>query len=287
MDDARADADAAVDRAGVTVRELRDAEEAATAAHLAAEIWGTPNGSIVEAGLLVALAHSGNPVTAAFDPEGRMLGLTVGWLHGPAADPGGPESATPAPRTLHSHLAGVAPGRTGGGIGLALKLHQRAWCLARGVTAMTWTFDPLVARNAHFNLALLGAVVTEYLPDHYGRMDDAINRGEPSDRVTALWCLPAPLPRAAEPEPLPPILLDGGDGGDGGEPSIRPAAAPLAGPACALSIPPDIETLRRTTPARAGHWRLALREAMTGLLADGWRVAGFATGAYLLRKDAP
>src|SRR3712207_7442617 len=62
------------------------------------------------------------------------------------------------------------------------KLHQRAWAIARGVHEVAWTFDPLVARNAWFNLTKLGARATEYLPNFYGPMDDGINGADESDR---------------------------------------------------------------------------------------------------------
>ena len=74
-------------------------------------------------------------------------------------------------------------------MGFALKLHQRAWCLDRGITLMEWTYDPLVARNAYFNLSKLGATVAEYLPDFYGVMGDGINRFDESDRILVHWPL--------------------------------------------------------------------------------------------------
>ena len=83
---------------------------------------------------------------------------------------------------MHSHITGVLPGLQSQGLGRLLKQHQREWALAREVGHITWTFDPLVARNAHFNLRVLGARVTEYLVDHYGPMDDGVNRGDETDR---------------------------------------------------------------------------------------------------------
>ena len=87
------------------------------------------------------------------------------------------------------------------GIGRALKAHQREWAFAREVGTITWTFDPLIARNAHFNLAVLGARVTDYLVDHYGDMGDAINSGDESDRLHVAWHLASPVPthRATRP----------------------------------------------------------------------------------------
>src|SRR3546814_4199746 len=93
---------------------------------------------------------------------------------------------------MHSHIAGGLPQYQGRGIGRVLKQHQRDWAFAREAGHITWTFDPLIARNAHFNLRVLGARVTEYLVDQYGSMPDEINRGIPTDRLLVTWALAAP-----------------------------------------------------------------------------------------------
>ena len=93
---------------------------------------------------------------------------------------------------MHSHITGVLPDHQSQGLGRVLKQHQREWALARDVGHITWTFDPLVARNAHFNLRVLGTRVTEYLVNHYGPMDDGVNRGDETDRIMVSWALAAP-----------------------------------------------------------------------------------------------
>ena len=93
---------------------------------------------------------------------------------------------------MHSHITGVLPDHQSHGLGRVLKQHQREWALARDVGHITWTFDPLVARNAHFNLRVLGTRVTEYLVNHYGPMDDGVNRGDETDRIMVSWALAAP-----------------------------------------------------------------------------------------------
>lgn len=65
---------------------------------------------------------------------------------------------------LHSHVSGVSADARGRGVGRALKRHQRVWALTPGVGTVTWTFDPLLHRNARFDLAVLGAVADGYLP---------------------------------------------------------------------------------------------------------------------------
>ena len=133
---------------------------------------------------------------------------------------------------MHSHITGVLPGLQSHGLGRVLKQHQREWAFARDVGHITWTFDPLVARNAHFNLRVLGARVTEYLVDHYGPMDDGVNRGDETDRVMVSWALAAP------PAPTPP--------------DDRVVAS--------VAVPHDIETMRREAPTDAAAWRVRVRE---------------------------
>ena len=75
------------------------------------------------------------------------------------------------------------------GVGFALKQHQRAWGLDRDLSEMTWTFDPLVSRNARFNLTKLGAHASEYAVDFYGPMMGEMNANDQSDRLVAVWPL--------------------------------------------------------------------------------------------------
>ena len=130
---------AAAARSRVVVRTLTELTELHQAAALLGDIWGVPDKPPLNAELLRALAKADSYVAAAFDGA-TMVGVCVGFHSAPAA------------RTMHSHIAGVTPAMAGRHVGFALKLHQRAWCLDRGITRMEWTYDPLVARNAYFNL---------------------------------------------------------------------------------------------------------------------------------------
>src|SRR5262249_13597994 len=149
-------------------------------------------------------------------------------------------------------------------VGFALKLHQRAWALRRGVTVIEWTYDPLVRRNAYFNLVKLGALPAEYLPNFYGDMADTINNGDDSDRLLARWTLDAPEVAAAslgkpafrdaQREIAAGALIALGSADDG-----SPVIGPLDGDVLLVAVPPDFESLRATDPSRARRWRLALR----------------------------
>ncbi|TLF45519.1 GNAT family N-acetyltransferase, partial [Nonomuraea sp. KC401] len=158
----------------IEVRELHEMAEFEQVNDLFEDIWHFgPGDPPITMELMRALSHSGGYVAGAFE-GGRLVGGSVGFLAAGGA--------------LHSHVTGT----TRRGAGLELKLHQRRWALGRGIERITWTYDPLVRRNAHFNLAKLGARPQEYLPRFYGVMDDAINQGDESDRLLAVWPLTAP-----------------------------------------------------------------------------------------------
>ncbi|HKH87259.1 MAG TPA: hypothetical protein VKA05_00470 [Acidimicrobiales bacterium] len=279
MDSARRHASEASARAGVEVRTLGSGAELQAAADLLTDVWQTP----FDEHILRALDLSGNYVAGAFDPAGVLVGTSVAWA-----------SVAPAPE-LHSHVTGVLPGLRRSGVGVALKLHQRAWSLEHGIGTITWTFDPLVRRNAVFNLARLGAVACGYLENIYGDRPDAVNLGE-TDRLWLRWELTDPAVEAAAggtprrvrpPEGATQRLQPGPDG----EPVELSASAAPAPPAAAgafiCRVHPDIEVLRREDPVLAGDWRLAIRRVIGGALQAGGRVLGLdESGDYVIDPGA-
>jgi predicted GNAT superfamily acetyltransferase len=138
----------------------------------------------------------------------------------------------------------VRPGLRHGGVGYALKLAQRAQALAQGIRVVRWTFDPMVARNAYFNLHKLGAVCDRFHRNFYGAMTDLLNRGERTDRFVVRWDLDRePGPRGLE-------------------------------PAATVEVPADHEELRRPAPA-AAEWRDRVAAAIEEHLAAGLVAATF------------
>jgi predicted GNAT superfamily acetyltransferase len=252
---------AAAGAAGVVIHELHRMDQLKAAQRLFEEIWRPAQGSPppVTGELLRALAHAGSYVVGAFAGT-RLVGASVGFFTAP------PECA------LHSHITGVAPGGQQRGVGFALKVHQRAWAMARGVGTVVWTFDPLVARNAWFNLAKLGARATGYLEDFYGPMTDAINAGMASDRLLLTWRLGDPAvaaacagrPRLPSPVAAEAALAVG--------PDLEPVVHATQAPAVTVAVPPDVEGLG---PEQRRAWRGAVREALGGRLAAGAAVTGF------------
>lgn len=264
---AAAAADKATRRAGVTVRELRTTAECVAAEELLAAVWGTPrHAPPIPADLLMSLLHSGACVLGAFT-GGTTVGITVGLAGAPGSG------------SLYSLVAAVAAGHTGRGIGMALKQTQRLWALDRGAATMVWTFDPLVRRNAYFNLNRLGAHVTDYRKDFYPPMHDLVNQADHTDRFVVTWNLANPAPLSVGGEPGPRVL----DHDAVGDPVI---AAASADPVLLAWVPPDIEAMRRSDPAKAKRWRLASRAVLERDWAAGYRPAGIAgDGCYVLVRQ--
>jgi predicted GNAT superfamily acetyltransferase len=257
----------AAERAGVAVREIEAPDDLRPACRLLADVWGTDEGHLLSPELARALSHAGGYLAVAESLAGGALeAVLTGFL-----------GSRDGEVYLHSHVLGVVPALRHRGIGLALKLHQRAWALGRGMRLIAWTFDPLVARNAYFNVAKLGGEVVRYHVNFYGPMTDAINRGDESDRVLLAWRLDEPRrggPAAPEAVPVLAVAADGG-------PERRPAAPPGATLAC--HVPPDIDRLRAERPDLAARWRREVRDVLGGALAQGRRVAGVTRdGRYLL-----
>lgn len=248
-------ADAAARAAGVEIHTVDDMAGHTAIDRLWTEIWG---GSAMPAELLRALATAHGYVAAAYEGD-RLVGACAGFFHAPAE------------RALHSHVAGVSAETAGRGVGFALKVHQRAWALRHGLDTITWTYDPLVARNAYFNLVKLAARPAEYLPNFYGAMPDAINRGDESDRVLVRWSLRDPRVASAcwgRTTDLDPVRKD-------------------AGRLVTVPVPADIETLRTTDPAAARRWRAAVRDGLLPALSGGGAVVGFSRDGYLVRTAPP
>lgn len=258
---------AVAERADVRIQLLRTVPELQQADAVLRTVWNTPDTAEPPLALdvMCALAHTGGYVAAAYLGT-AMVGVTAGFRA--AGD------------SLHSHVAGVLPGMHGRGIGAAMKSHQRQWAAQAGLSSISWTYDPLIRRNAYFNLQRLGAVAQAYLPDFYGPLADGINDGDDSDRLFVSWPVHG-TPHAPAPPPDPaaaqPVLEADGDG----EPVPRAAT----GGVLRCATPADAESLRRTDPAAARRWRSAMRQALGGALENGYRIDGFdRSGWYVLRR---
>lgn len=244
------------------IRELHGPQELTQAEDLQFLVWGGSERDIFPRDALRALEHIGGLVAGAL-VNGKLVGLVVGL-------------PTARPDVQHSHLLAVHPDWRGSGLALALKHHQQRWGAARGVRHLEWTYDPLRALNAHFNIHRLGAVAHEYLDDFYGEMG-GINAGIPSDRLVAHWTPEEPAARHPQPGRLPAV-----NNPRDGTPLDLPDAGDVR-----LHIPADLPDLLTNDPAHALAWRLGTRQSFHALLALGYRVTDFARGeapAYVLTR---
>ena len=286
---AQAQAEAAARAAAVTIRELTEPADLGAVAEVFTRVWALePGQSLMPTTLMRVMAYEGCYIAGVFDDKNgdRLIGAATGFLATDEEPRGGIH--------LHSHITGMLPEADGRHAGFAVKLHQRAWALSRGLRRITWTFDPLVRANAYFNLAKLGADATAYLVDFYGDMPDGVNAGQGSDRLLMSWALDSARAEAAangtrsEPENeesllgADRVLLSG----------VAPGAMPDSGVPSEFggpllcATPAAIQDLRRESPELARRWRFAVRGALTDAMGRGYRITGFTrSGWYLLEQD--
>jgi len=274
VDDARM----AAEQAGVEIRLLPDLDGQNLARGLLDATWPADEGTQVTSNLMQALVHSGAYVSGAFIGD-RIVGAAFAF---PGRDASGHAH-------LHSHMAAVLEGMRDRRIGTALKWHQRAWALGVGYETITWTFDPLVRRNARLNLLKLGIYANEYFENFYGDMRDALNIGEASDRILARWELlsertlkAAAAPNGLEPDVIPKdaaIALTC----ENDEPVLHLDA--LNADVIVAATPMDIIAIRLSDPALAGRWREAVRSVLAPALINGSEITGFTNdGSYLIER---
>ncbi|MFF4211114.1 chorismate synthase [Streptomyces sp. NPDC001796] len=258
------DADHAARAAGVTVRTVHDVNGIAAVADFFSDVWRTPRQAPpLPAEVMHSLVHAGGAVHAAYTLDGDRLAGACAAVFGP-----------PASADAYSLLAAADRG-----VGYAVKQAQRHWLLEHGARTLRWTFDPLVGRNARFNLVKLGARGTEYLVDFYGPMADGVNEGDESDRLTVTWDLAAPREGRGT-----------GDRAAAAVTHLAPDGAPLARRShddrqVWCRVPDDIVALRAADPALALRWRHAVRDVFTGAFAEGFTATGMSRdGWYTLSR---
>jgi len=259
--------------ARIVIEPVEDLEGFHECERLQKEIWGFDDIAVVPDHVLLTVVKGGGLLLGAFTEERKMIGFALSFFCRT-------EDGTPKHCSL---MAAVKDGWRDKGLGYRLKLTQREYVLRQGVELITWTFDPLESRNAHFNLNKLGCVATRYHVNYYGSLRDERNRGLPTDRFSCEWHLKSPrverriaqgfrgFPKGLVRE-LPCVLR-----AEGEEPG--PVELGLEEERLLVEIPPDFQALRRESMELALRWRLAAREALshymgrsylgTGLVRDG------------------
>lgn len=272
---------------------LESPDEMLAIEELQREIWPGSETEIVPGHLLVTAAHNGGLVIGAFlssdggESENKIIGFVFGFI-GLYFTPDGP-------RPKHcSHMLGVLPEHRDSGIGFALKRAQWQMVRHQGIDRITWTYDPLLSRNAHLNISRLGAVCNTYRRDAYGSMRDGLNAGLSSDRFEVDWWINTPrVQRRLSRRPR--RQLDLAHFLAAGAHIVSPARENLEGwlePASSLSplpeirgegnapillveIPSDFQALRQTNPELASAWRFHTRSLFEDLFQRGYLVTDF------------
>ncbi|HEY2066865.1 MAG TPA: hypothetical protein VGG84_12995 [Gemmatimonadaceae bacterium] len=243
------------------------------------EIWGEEFDGTIPANLMQVATYVGGIALGAFDAAGHLVGFVfglTGLLDGKIAH--------------WSHVLGVRTTLRNAGIGRMLKEYQRAELARRGIAQMYWTYDPLIAKNSHLNLDVLGARVVRYVPDMYGDTGSPLHHGLETDRLVVVCdTSPAPRPpRRAVDSPLP-ILSARPQRGDE---TVGPAATPLP-VRVLLEIPSDFAQLLAQAPKEAAEWHAATRKHFLWALGNGYDAVGMhldrVTGRsfYLLERSTP
>lgn len=248
----------------IEIRDLRTIGEYEACVALQHETWGPGFREIVPATILKVSQRVGGVSAGAFSAaSGELLGFVFGLTGIERGD------------IVHwSDMLAVRPDAQRLGLGRRLKRFQYDAVAALGARRMYWTYDPLIARNAAFNLVHLGARVAEYVTDMYGDSTGSpLHSGVGTDRLVVVWPIGAAAPervvRAAENAPL----LNDVDLA-----TLRPLPS-----VARITVPGDIFAVRAESVERAGEWRRVTRRAFTQALAAGYAVDGFQPAA----GDAP
>lgn len=269
--------------AAIQIRPLKSIDELKAVEELQLEVWQCSEREVLPSLALIPLLDIGGVVLGAFEQR-EMIGFVVGF---PGVEDGVP--------IIHSDMLAVKAAYRSTGLGFRLKLAQRDAAIAKGVSRITWTFDPLQSANAHLNFAKLGVTASHYKIDYYGETSSALHRTG-TDRLWVDWDLQSERVnrQVTKREPqnssnfatVPALLLN-----RGGEPVL--GTQNFADASLRIEIPDDINAIIAADESRARRWREATRRAFTSALAANFLVADFfrdlsengEAGSYLLTRS--
>jgi predicted GNAT superfamily acetyltransferase len=275
----------------IAIRELASIADLRRAIALERQIWGLHDADLTPLTTAIASRAAGAFWLGAFDGQ-ELVGIAYAFpsLHDGRAG-------------FHSHLLAVDASHERRGIGYRLKLAQREHALALGISEITWTFDPLLSRNAHLNFSRLGVISGKYIPDFYGPQTSSPLHANGTDRLWVTWPLGSKRVEArlrgndsrAETldalKHLEPLVRFNGNA----IPVLADASAALSRQRVAIEIPGDISRIEKDDVPLAREWRASTRTAFIAALRAGFMVKEFCRfirgqqgpGAYLLERSAP
>ena len=257
-----------------TTAEIRAVEE------LQKEAWGLPDLDVVPSTQLIAAKAAGGVLIGAFDGD-DLIGFVYGFA--------GYENGRP---THHSHMLAVKPAYRNFSLGYKLKLAQRDFVLAQGITEMTWTFDPLQALNAHFNFGRLGVISDRYFVDFYGTDAASFLHQNGTDRLWVTWLLASERVVERLANVVDGVQLDDVtrsiECGDNDAPITNDVDLEYASDRLSIEIPADIRNIEQQDQQLATEWRAATRAAFTAAISAGFVavefVRGHRSGKYILDR---
>jgi predicted GNAT superfamily acetyltransferase len=231
----------------IQVRELKSLQDQGSGRKIFDLTWAMDAGTEITPNLLQAMVHSGAYLSGAF-VENKIVGAAFAF---PATNNG---------LHLHSHMTAVLNEFRDKGVGYALKIDQWNWAKKHKYSHLSWTFDPLVRRNAKLNIVKLGVDISAYHSNFYGQMPDALNAGDESDRLMVLWSTNINSPKAREliTHPKPDDIL--------------------------IKIPEDIVAIRSRNQSESLKWRRQVREQFLAASEKNGKVIGFSSNnEYVVR----
>lgn len=261
------------------IRLLESPEDMKLVEELQRVVWPGSETDVVPAHIFITTIHNGGFVIGAFIDE-QLIGFLFGFP-GITFVPDGPH-----PKHC-SHMMGILPGHRDSGVGFALKRAQWQMVRKQGIDHVTWTYDPLLSRNAYLNMAKLGAICSTYRRSEYGDMRDGLNAGLPSDRFQVDWWINTPrVKRRLGKRPRTPVRLD-----DFSKADLQPLYTPLIGISNLLQppkhfspleghlllaeIPSDFNAIKSADFALARDWRFFSRELFETAFNTGYIITDF------------
>ena len=231
----------------IKVRELKVLQDQDAGRKIFDLTWAMDAGTEITPNLLQAMVHSGSYLSGAFIDH-KIVGAAFAF---PATNSG---------LHLHSHMTAVLDEYRDQGVGYALKIDQWNWAKKQNYSHLSWTFDPLVRRNAKLNIVKLGVDISTYYPNFYGEMPDALNAGDESDRLMVSWSTDIDEPKARQliTDPKPDDIL--------------------------IEIPEDIVAIRSKNQSESMKWRRQVRDQFLAAFDKNGKVIGFsANNEYVVR----
>ena len=243
------------------------------------EVWSGSETDVVPAHVFIAAIHNGGLLLGAYLNE-QLVGFVFGFP--------GLYSTPDGPRAKHcSHMMGILPAHRDSGIGFALKRAQWQMVRHQGLDHITWTYDPLLSRNAYLNITKLGAVCNTYRRSEYGDMRDGLNAGLPSDRFQVDWWITTRrVERRLSKRVRKPLKLDDFLKADlqplytplsstGSLPRPPQHFPPLEGRLALAEIPSDFNALKAEDFSLAQAWRAFTRDVFESAFSAGYIVTDF------------